>query len=38
MPDQGGYTLVGEAYVHGMMFGEMMTPEMAEKIDSVRIC
>lgn len=38
MPDQGGYALVGEAYVLGMMFGEMMTPEMAEKIGSMRIC
>jgi hypothetical protein len=31
------YTLIGEAYLHGFMQGEMLTPEFVEKIGVVNI-
>jgi hypothetical protein len=31
------YTLVGEAYLHGFMQGEMLTPEFVERIGVVDI-
>lgn len=34
---EGGYTLIGETYVHGMMRGEMMTDELVERMGPVGI-
>lgn len=35
--DEGRYRLVGEAYIHGAMFGELMTDEVIKRIAPVEI-
>ena len=35
--DDGNYQLVGEAFVHGIMFGEILTPEFEERFGAVSL-